>query len=210
MDTCSLIAELQHIKMGPNGSPIFYKAGEMMKVLAVTGYKPFELGIFKQDDKALYYIKKAMKNRLIAFLDEGLEWILISGQLGTELWAAEAAYDLQEEYPDLKVAVITPFYDQEKNWKEPNKDLYEAVLAQADYEESLTHRPYESPLQFKQKNQFFIDKSDALMLLYDPEMEGSPKYMLETAEKRREQDGYPIYFITMDDLRVTVEEDSYS
>jgi uncharacterized phage-like protein YoqJ len=48
------------------------------------------------------------------------------------------------------------------------------------------------------------------MLLYDPEMDGSPKYMLETAEKRHEQDGYPIYFITMDDLRVTVEEDSYS
>ncbi|MCY8635987.1 SLOG family protein, partial [Bacillus spizizenii] len=94
-----------------------------MKVLAVTGYKPFELGIFKQDDKALYYIKKAIKNRLIGLLDEGLEWILISGQLGAELWAAEAAYDLQEEYPDLKVAVITPFYDQEKNWKEPNKEL---------------------------------------------------------------------------------------
>lgn len=84
-------------------------------------------------------------------MDEGLEWILISGQLGAELWAAEAAYDLQEEYPDLKVAVITPFYEQEKNWKEPNKEQYEAVLAQADYEASLTHRPYESPLQFKQK-----------------------------------------------------------
>lgn len=32
-----------------------------MKVLAVTGYKPFELGIFKQDDKALFYIKKRLK-----------------------------------------------------------------------------------------------------------------------------------------------------
>lgn len=44
-------------QMGPTGAP-FFKAGEMMKVLAITGYKPFELGIFKQDDKALYYIKK--------------------------------------------------------------------------------------------------------------------------------------------------------
>ena len=63
----------------------------------------------------------------------------------------------------------TNIYEQEKNWKEPNKEQYEAVLAQADYEASLTHRPYESPLQFKQKNQFFIDKSDGLLLLYDPE-----------------------------------------
>jgi uncharacterized phage-like protein YoqJ len=179
----------------------------MMKVLAVTGYKPFEIGIFKQDDKALVYIKKTIEKRLISLIDEGLEWVLISGQLGAELWTAEVAYMLREEYPELKVAVITPFYDQEKKWKEPNQELYEAVLAQADYEASLTHRPYESPLQFKQKNQFFIQKSDALMLLYDPETEGSPKYMLDAAEKRREKDGYPIYFITMDDLRATVEEE---
>ncbi len=112
-----------------------------------------------------------------------MEWILISGQLGTELWAAETAYDLREEYPELKVAVITPFYGQEEKWKEPNKEMYEAVLAQADYEESLTHRPYESPLQFRQKNAFFIEKSDALLLLYDPEMEGSPKYMLASRQK---------------------------
>lgn len=51
-----------------------------MKVLAVTGYKPFELGIFKHDDKALFYIKKALENRMIALLEEGLEWVLISGQ----------------------------------------------------------------------------------------------------------------------------------
>lgn len=80
--------------------------------------------------------------------------MLISGQLGAELWTAEVAYMLREEYPELKVAVITPFYDQEKKWKEPNQELYEAVLAQADYEASLTHRPYESPLQFKQKINF--------------------------------------------------------
>ncbi|MCY7915394.1 SLOG family protein, partial [Bacillus haynesii] len=92
-----------------------------MKVLAVTGYKPFELGIFKQDDKALFYIKKALENRMIALLEEGLEWVLISGQLGTELWAAEVAFSLQEEYPDLKVAVITPFLEQEKKWNEKNQ-----------------------------------------------------------------------------------------
>ncbi|MBT2575411.1 DUF1273 domain-containing protein [Bacillus sp. ISL-51] len=180
-----------------------------MKVLAVSGYKPFELGIFKQDDRALVYIKKALENRMRSFLDEGLEWVLISGQLGTELWAAETAYDLREDYPELKVAVITPFYGQEEKWKEANKEMYEAVLAQADYEESLTHRPYESPLQFRQKNAFFIEKSDALLLLYDPEMEGSPKYMLQEAEKRSEKDGYPIYSITMDDLRAAVEEEAF-
>ncbi|ATH92123.1 DUF1273 domain-containing protein [Bacillus glycinifermentans] len=177
-----------------------------MKVLAVTGYKPFEIGIFKHDDPALFYIKKAIESRILALLDEGLEWILISGQLGAEIWAAEVAFSLQEEYPELKVAVITPFFDQEKNWNEKNKELYEAVLAQSDYTESLTHRPYESPAQFKQKNRFFIEKADGLLILYDEEVAGSPVYMLNEAKKAQEKRGFPIYMITMDDLRSTVED----
>jgi uncharacterized phage-like protein YoqJ len=33
--------------------------------------------------------------------------------------------------------------------------------------------------------------------------------MLQQAEKRRETDGYPIYSITMDDLRAAVEEEDF-
>lgn len=178
-----------------------------MKVLAVTGYKPFEIGIFKHDDPALFYIKKAIESRILALLDEGLEWILISGQtLVRKSGQREVAFSLQEEYPELKVAVITPFFDQEKNWNEKNKELYEAVLAQSDYTESLTHRPYESPAQFKQKNRFFIEKADGLLILYDEEVDGSPVYMLNEAKNAQEKRDFPIYTITMDDLRSTVED----
>ena len=60
-----------------------------MKVLYITGYKAFELGIFKNDHEAVKYIKKSIRNRLLPLVEEGLEWVIISGQLGTELWAAE-------------------------------------------------------------------------------------------------------------------------
>ena len=61
-------------------------------------------------------------------IEDGLEWVLISGQLGVELWAAEVVFDLQMEFPDLKLAVITPFLDQEASWNEKNKEWYESVL----------------------------------------------------------------------------------
>ncbi|BBP90239.1 hypothetical protein BsIDN1_38570 [Bacillus safensis] len=92
-----------------------------MKIIAVTGYKPFELGIFKQDEPALQYIKSGASKRLTALIEEGLEWVLISGQLGAEIWTAEVVFELQEEYPALKLAVITPFYEQEERWNEQNK-----------------------------------------------------------------------------------------
>lgn len=50
-----------------------------MKVLYVTGYKAFEFGIFKNDHEAVKYIKKAIRNRLQPLVEEGLEWVIISG-----------------------------------------------------------------------------------------------------------------------------------
>ncbi len=155
----------------------------MVKVVAISGYKPFELGIFQQNHPAVGFIKLIIRRELEQFLDEGLEWVIISGQLGTELWAAEVVFELQNEYPALKLGVITPFLNQEENWKDQNKELYEAVLAQADFVEAISKRPYEGPWQFRLKNKFFVEKSDALILFYDQEKEGGPKYLYEAAQE---------------------------
>lgn len=156
-----------------------------MKVIAVTGYKPFELGIFKNDHPGVECIKKALRRKLTAFVEGGLEWVIISGQLGVELWTAEVVFEIQVEYPDLKLAVFTPFLEQEEGWKEDNREYYEFILSQADHVDSITKRKYESPEQFKLKNQIFIEKSDALLAVYDEEKPGSPKYIVEAAKKKR-------------------------
>lgn len=148
-----------------------------MKVIAVTGYKPFELGIFKNDHPGVGCIKKALHRKLTTFVEDGLEWVIISGQLGVELWAAEVVFEIQVEYPDLKLAVFTPFLEQEENWKEDNREYYEFILSQADHVDSITKRKYESPEQFKLKNQFFIEKSDALLAVYDEENQEVPNIL---------------------------------
>ncbi|WP_338789344.1 DUF1273 domain-containing protein [Metabacillus sp. FJAT-53654] len=179
-----------------------------MKVLTISGYKSFELGIFKNDDQAVQYIKKAIEKSLLGFLEEGLEWVIISGQMGVELWAAEVVFNLQMEYSDLKLAILTPFLNQESKWNEINKEYYEFILSQADFVDSITKREYESPVQFRQKNEFLVSKSDGLLLLFDEEKEGSPKYLLETARKKQELTSYFIGFITFSDLQLVVEEEN--
>lgn len=62
-----------------------------MKILTVTGYKPMELNIFKEGDPRIAFIKAAIEKRLIYFIEEGLEWVLISGQMGVELWTGSCA-----------------------------------------------------------------------------------------------------------------------
>lgn len=177
-----------------------------MKVLAVTGYKPFELQIFKNNDPAVYYIKKALRKELIPIVESGLEWVVISGQLGVELWAAEVVYDLQVEYKVLKLAILTPFLNQEKNWKEHHQEYYEMILAQADFIDSITKKEYENPYQFRLKNDFITNKSDGLLIIYDEEREGSPKYQLQAAKKKSKYAHYPIYQINLYDLQLLVED----
>ncbi|MFL6562698.1 MAG: DUF1273 domain-containing protein [Bacillus sp. (in: firmicutes)] len=178
-----------------------------MKILTISGYKPFELGIFKNDHPSVVFLKAAIKKSLIPMSEEGLEWVLISGQLGVELWAAEVVFELQLEFPELKLAVITPFLEQQASWKDNNKEWYESVLAQADFIDSVTKKGYEKPWQFRLKNQFFIEKSDGLLLLYDQEKDGSPKYLYEMAVQYQKEHSYTIELITFYDLQMIVEEE---
>ena len=74
-----------------------------MKRLVVTGYKQHELGIFDDKHPGIDYIKKALRSRFLDLLDEGLEWVIVSGQLGVEAWAVEVVIELKEQYPGVEI-----------------------------------------------------------------------------------------------------------
>jgi len=182
----------------------------MARVAVVSGYKAYELGIFKQSHPAVKYIKQALLKQLTALVEEGLEWVIISGQPGVELWAAEVVFELQQFITELKLSVLTPFLNQEDKWSESNKEWYESVVVQADYVDSISKKSYEKPWQLKLANQFFIQKSDVLVMLYDDEKEGSPRFLLDAAKERKLKDSYDIRLISFYDLQLMIEEEQFN
>jgi len=178
-----------------------------MERLLVTGYKASELGIFSLKHPGIGIIKKAIKKKLIALMDDGLEWVIVSGQWGVELWAAEAALELKETYGQLRLAVITPFLEQDEQWSEEKQTYYRQILQRAEYVNSVTKSKYVGPWQFKEKNKFLLRNSDALLLLYDEEKEGSPKFMRELALQQAASQPYPIVGITAFDLQELADEE---
>ncbi|QFF98769.1 DUF1273 domain-containing protein [Psychrobacillus glaciei] len=178
----------------------------MVKRLVVTGYKAHELGIFNDSHPGIPIIKKAIKNQLLALINEGLEWIILSGQQGIETWTAELVLEMKEEYPNLKYAIITPFLEQEKNWNELKQEKYRALLSHANYQTSLTKKVYEAPWQFIEKNKFFLRNSDGILIVYDEENDGSPKYTKKLAEQYAEKENYSIFIIDAYDLQLMAEE----
>ncbi|EUJ32970.1 hypothetical protein MFLO_05125 [Listeria floridensis FSL S10-1187] len=177
-----------------------------MKSLVLTGYKSFELGIFKRDAEEARYIKLALKKKLLSFLDLGLEWVIISGQLGTELWAGETVNELKAESFPIKLAVLEPFQGQAQNWNDTNKQWQEEVILSADYHAFITERPYENPGQFELRDRFMIDHTDGALLLYDLEREGSPRFFYERAKAMNEQNQYSLELIDFYELQEIVYE----
>ncbi|WP_277680327.1 SLOG family protein [Gracilibacillus dipsosauri] len=182
----------------------------MHKIITVTGNKPSELTIMNEKDPRIGFIKKAIKQRLLKYIDNGLEWVIISGQMGVELWAAEVVIDLQSEY-DIRLGVFPPFREIESRWPDFYKEKFNEVLMHADFTQSLYEDTYKGPYQFSNKDNWLLEKTEASVILGDEEFPGSIQYFLDKAKKKQETDGYLIDWITPFDLEeIVLEEQTHN
>lgn len=179
---------------------------EKIKTLYITGYKSFEIGVFQENDPKILVIKKVLKRELTDYLNSGTEWVLVSGNLGTEMWAAEVVAELKKEYPEVKLAIIYPFQNFGENWNEKNKAALAKIEQLADYSNSVSHLPYQSPAQLKMHTRFLLEHSGAALMVYDKEYPGKSTFFLKEAELFSRQTPYEIRLITMDDLQNSVSE----
>jgi len=179
---------------------------ELVKTILLSGYKSHELGIWDQKHPGIAVIKHALDQRFRAMIDDGLEWVIIGGQPGVELWGAEVVFSLKEVFPDLKLGVLTPFLEQEKNWKEERQDYYNSIIDRADFVDAVSKKPYIGPWQFKARDEFSLDNTDALLLIYDEEREGSPKFLKAAADQRAESGDYIVFSVSMYDLQMAAED----
>ncbi|OLN21688.1 hypothetical protein BTO30_13355 [Domibacillus antri] len=178
----------------------------MIKTVLLSGYKSHELGIWDTKNPGIFIVKAAIEKQLRSLLEEGLEWVIIGGQPGVELWGAEVVLALKDEFADLKLGVLMPFLEQEKNWKEERQEHYNMIISQADFVDAVSKKPYIAPWQFKARDEFSLDNTDALLLVYDEEKEGSPRFLKAAADKRVESGEYSLFEITMYDLQTATEE----
>jgi Uncharacterized protein conserved in bacteria len=168
-----------------------------MKSLLILGYKDYELGIFNENDPKLVIIKAFIRKKILQFLDEGVSWLIFTGNIGFEYWVYEIAREYQDEY-DLQFAVIFPFRNHGENWSEGNKYKL-SQYKQADYVE-YAYGSYENPGQFRKYNEFLIQHTDACLLFYDLEQETNLKYI--SKDLKEAQDYYLIQldFTELDDF----------
>ena len=170
----------------------------MVSVL-VVGYKAFDLGIFGDKDQRLKIIKAAIRRDLIYLLENGMKWLVFTGNLGFEVWVLEVAKELQEEY-NFQLATIFIFENQGENWNEVNQEKL-ANFKNVDFIK-YAYPSYENPSQFRTYNQFLLESTDGAYLFYDEENETKLKYLYRMM---KENEQYHIKKLTFNDLNELAE-----
>ena len=173
----------------------------MIKRLFVSGYRSYELGIFSEDDDKLFFVKEFLKASLSQYIQNGVEWVITSGQLGIELWTAEIVEELRDEYPNLQLGLLLPYQEYGNSWNEKNQLLLQKAIEQADYMNYTSHEPYKHGGQLSRNAQFILNNTDGLLLIYDNEYEGKSSYLYEQVKAHQEAHDYLLDQIYMDDLQ---------
>ncbi|WP_262359949.1 DUF1273 domain-containing protein [Gracilibacillus massiliensis] len=176
-----------------------------LKVITIAGNKPMELNIKNEKDTRIEFVKTAFKQRLLSLIDEGLEWVIMSGQMGVELWAAQVIIELKSTYP-IKLGIFPPFLEYESRWPEVYQEAFLQVTEQADFYQPLYNENYKAPYQFIKKDYWLLEKSEGCLMLVDEDYPGSVGYFLDKAKQHQEKSSYMIVFITPNDLEDIVRE----
>ena len=168
--------------------------------MLIMGYTSFDLGIFDENDVKVTIIKKAIRSNLTRYLDDGLKWLVFTGNLGFEYWAFQIAKELQKDY-DFYISSIIDFETHGKNWNAQNQLKFE-LFKSADFIK-FAFDEYENPGQFKVYNDFLLENSDGAFVFYDEENETKLKFMVN---RMREKDDYSLDLLGFDELQEIAQD----
>jgi uncharacterized phage-like protein YoqJ len=171
-----------------------------MSRLWVTGYRNYELSIFSDNDPKLKIIKNALRRKLIEKIESGTTWVIAGPQLGTEQWALEIASELKVEYPELQTALMFPFAEFGKQWKDEKQEQLALLKAKVDFFANVSDNPYQNPQQLRNYQTFMLNHTDEALLLYDDEREGKTKFDLTAIQSFQENNSYNVETIDFYDL----------
>ncbi len=165
----------------------------------ITGYRHYELGIFKDSQPEVKVLRDFLRQRIINLAEEGAEWFIIQGYTGIEMYAANEIIDLKEDY-DIKLGVLKPFHKFDDRYNESDKINLNNILEHADFHQFIFEREYGDPAMFKAINQFVTSNTDYGLIVYDSETETNLKYIYSLMLELSEKSHYNIERIQFDDI----------
>lgn len=177
------------------------KGGTGMQRVWITGYRAYELGVFSEKEPKFLVLQFALKKLISQAIEDGTTWLITGGQMGIEQWAAQVGIKLKSDYPELQVAMMTPFTHFGNKWKPDNQARLATLLSQVDFHASISNHDYSSPQQLRNYQEFMLTHTDGAILVYDVDNKGKSRYDYNAIVNWQDNHDYPLQMIDFDQLQ---------
>lgn len=167
------------------------KPVERRKVIAFTGHRPGNLPCRYDRNHACYKsIKERLLKVLIRAIDNGVTHFITGMAIGFDQWALECLLELRAKDYTFTIVAAVPCKGQESKWPTESQQHYRALLKACDTVCYVTEQPYEDGCM-EARNQWMVDKSIALIALYNGSQGGGTANCVKYAKSKNR----PIYRI---------------
>lgn len=177
------------------------KGYQLMTTILVAGYQNSDLGIFSDKDPKIEIIRKAIRKHLVSFLEDGVTWFILMGNLGFEFWVLEEIKALKKEGYECNIATVLCFETHGQHWNDLNQEKL-AQFKQVDFLKTC-FTAYEHPGQFKAYHDFLLVNSDGAFVFYDEE---HPTKFSFLYQKMTQHKNYSITVLNYDELNDIASE----
>ena len=103
-------------------------------------------------------IKALTRSEVVKLIDVGVRYFGTGGALGFDTLAAQIILELKKTYPDIKLILVLPCYNQTARWNIQDIEIYEYIKSKCD-KYVYTSKDYNSHCMFK-RNKHLVDNSD--------------------------------------------------
>lgn len=150
-------------------------------IISVTGHRPGTIGLGSN------YNSDSWKKLIEIIKDLLIEYKcteLITGLgLGVETASALATIALKRTISNIKLHCAIPCKSFASNWPEGSRKLYEDILSKADIFTIVSGNTTYTPSVVQMKNQYLIDHSDMMIIVWNGIESGSTYDCIQSVKK---------------------------
>ena len=155
------------------------------KTCCFTGHRKINL--------PLEIVKQRLENIITQLINDGVIYYGTGGALGFDTVAALTIIRMRKKYPNIKLILVLPCKDQTKGWNNPEVEMYNYILSQAD-KVVYTSENYYAGCMHK-RNRHLVDNS-AYCICFKNKASGGTAYTVDYAVKN----GLNVYNISTDNF----------
>ena len=126
-------------------------------------------------------LKRKLKKTIIELIENGVIYYGSGGTIGFDTLASLAVLELKKKYPQIKLIMVLPCYEQEKMWSDADKKQYFKILEHADRIRYVSESYYSGCMH--KRNRHLVDNSEFCICYLNSES-GGTAYTVNYASRK--------------------------